>query len=48
MDKQIIMEVVAVVGILTGVALYMGQTELASAGVGGLVGFLSAERVGNV
>lgn len=41
MDKLVQMEIIAVVAILSGIALYMGQNEIATAGVGGLIGFLS-------
>ena len=41
MDKLVQMEIIAVVAILSGIALYMGQTEMASTGIGGLIGFLS-------
>lgn len=45
MDRTVQMECILIVGIIAGVALYMGQNEIASACVGGLVGFLSAERL---
>lgn len=45
MDKTVQMEVIAIVGVLSAMALYVGQTEMASLGIGGLVGFLSAEQL---
>ena len=41
MDKTVQMEIIGIVGILSAIALWQGQTELATAGVGGLIGFLS-------
>lgn len=41
MDKTVQIEIIAIVGVLSAIALYMGQTELATAGIGGLIGFLS-------
>lgn len=41
MDKSVQIEIIAVIAILSGIALYIGQNEIATAGVGGLIGFLS-------
>ena len=45
MNKTVQMEVIAIVGVLSAIALFMGHTEMASLGIGGLVGFLSAEQL---
>lgn len=45
MDKMVQIEIIAIVGILAGVALYVGQNEIATAGVGGLIGFLSHNAI---
>jgi len=39
MDKEL--AIIIIVGILSGLALYMGQNEMATAGIGGLIGYLS-------
>ncbi len=45
MDKTVQIEIIAIVGILSGVALYLGQNEIATAGVGGLIGFLANDKL---
>jgi len=45
MDIKVQIEVIAIVGILSGLAMYMGLSEMATAGLGGLVGFLSANQL---
>lgn len=45
MDKTVQIEIIAIVGILSGIALINGQTELATAGIGGLIGFLSNQAI---
>lgn len=37
--------IVIIVGVLSGFALYMGNTEMASLGMGGLVGYLSQNLI---
>jgi len=37
--------IIIIVGILSGFALYMGNTEMASLGMGGLVGYLSQNLI---
>lgn len=41
MDKTVQIAIIAAVAVLSGMALYSGQNEIATAGVGGLIGFLS-------
>lgn len=49
MDKDIITaEIVVIVGALSAVALYMGQVELAAVGLGGLVGFISQNKLNEI
>jgi hypothetical protein len=45
MDVKVQIEIVAIVGIISAVALLKGQAELATAGVGGLIGFLGANQL---
>jgi hypothetical protein len=45
METTIQMEIIAVVGILSGVALYMGQFDLAQTGIAGLIGFLGGQAI---
>jgi hypothetical protein len=40
------LSIIVIVGILSGVSLYTGNTEMASVGLGGLVGYLSHSYVG--
>jgi len=37
--------IVVIVGVLSAFALYMGNTEMASLGMGGLVGYLSQNLI---
>lgn len=43
METSIQMEIIAVVGILSGVALYLGQYDLAQIGLVGLIGYLGGQ-----
>jgi hypothetical protein len=45
MEQTVQIAIVVIVGILSGVALYTGNTEMASLGMGGLVGFLSQKAI---
>lgn len=45
MDVKVQIAVIVSVAILSGMAIYGGQTEMATAGLGGLVGFLSANQL---
>lgn len=45
MDRYILVEVIAFVGGLSALALYLGYIELATAGVGGLIGFLGNQML---
>lgn len=45
MENTIQMEIIAIVGILSGVALYMGQYDLAQTGIAGLIGFLGGQAI---
>ncbi len=45
MDTNIQMEIIAVVGILSGLALYFGQYDLAQTGIAGLIGFLGGQTI---
>jgi hypothetical protein len=44
-ESAIQMEIIAIVGILSGVALYMGQFDLAQTGIAGLIGFLGGQAI---
>lgn len=39
--------IIIIVGALSGIAMYLGNTEMASLGMGGLVGFLSQKAITN-
>lgn len=45
METNIQMEIIAVVGILSGLALYLGQYDLAQTGIVGLIGFLGGQTI---
>lgn len=45
MDKTVQIEIIAFVGAISAIALYMGRTEIAVAGLGGLIGFLGNEKI---
>jgi hypothetical protein len=45
MKDNIILAIIIIVGILSGMALYLGQNDMAIAGIGGLIGFLGKEAV---
>jgi hypothetical protein len=44
-DKDVQMEIIGIVGILSGLALYMGQYDLAQVGIAGLIGFLGGQTL---
>ena len=48
MDKTVQIEIVAVVGVLSGIALIVGNPNLAGIGVAGLLGFLGGQVFINV
>lgn len=45
MDKDVQMEIIGIVGVLSGVALYVGQYDLAQIGIAGLIGFLGGQAI---
>lgn len=45
MDTKVQIVVIGAVAVLSGLAIYSGQTEMAATGLGGLVGFLSANQI---
>lgn len=45
MDKTVQIEIIMIVGILSGIALFKGQYEIASLGIGGLIGFISNNQL---
>jgi hypothetical protein len=45
MEETTQLSIILIVGILSGVAMYIGNTEMASLGMGGLVGFLSQKAI---
>lgn len=45
MDTVIQMGIIGVVGVLSGLALYLGQYDLAQTGIAGLIGFLGGQAI---
>ena len=44
-DTKVEMEIIAFVGITAVIAIWLGQTEIVTAAIGGLVGYLGANKL---